>query len=259
MIDIILERIRQGYRTSKFPNQPPSLSERYQGKPEVDFSKCEKNCEQCSIVCPTSCISVSQQVISSLDIGSCVFCGKCANVCPNKAISFTMNYEMAYRKRDSMILKKSKSEETDTNNNVTKKNLDSLFRKSLKLRQVSVGGCNACEADINVLQTLTWDFSRFGLQIVASPRHADGIIVTGPVTKNMKVALLKTYDALSNPKIVIAVGTCAISGGIYKKSKECLDGLGSILPVDCYIPGCPPHPSTILDGLIKTMKSLFPI
>jgi len=259
MIDIIFERFRQGYRTSKFPNQPPSLSERYQGKPGIDFSKCENNCEQCSIVCPTSCISVSEQIISSLDIGSCIFCGKCASVCPSKAISFTNNYEMAYRTRDSMILKKSKPEEIEANSNDIGKKLDSLFRRSLKLRQVSAGGCNACEADINVLQTLAWDLGRFGLQIVASPRHADGIIVTGPVTKNMKEALLKTYDAISSPKIVIAVGACAISGGIYKKSEECLGGLESILPVNCYIPGCPPHPSTILDGLIKMMKDSFPV
>jgi Ni,Fe-hydrogenase III small subunit len=131
--------------------------------------------------------------------------------------------------------------------------LKKLFGRSFRLRQVSAGGCNACEADINVLSTVSWDIGRFGIQVVASPRHADGLIVTGPVTENMREALKKTYEALPAPKLVIACGACAISGGIYRTSPEQHQGAESQLPVDLFIPGCPPHPLTILHGLLRLL------
>jgi Ni,Fe-hydrogenase III small subunit len=131
-----------------------------------------------------------------------------------------------------------------------------LFGRSLKLRQVSAGGCNACEADINVLSTVVFDLGRFGIQVVASPRHADGLLITGPVTQSMRLALQKTYDAIPAPKIVIAVGACAISGGPYLGHPEAAGGADAVLPVDLYIPGCPPHPYTILDGLLRLLGRL---
>lgn len=124
------------------------------------------------------------------------------------------------------------------------------------MRQVSAAGCNACEADTNVLNTLTFDLGRFGIQFVASPRHADGILVTGPISKNMELALKKTYDAVPAPKIVIAVGSCAISGGIFREHEETGRGLDAIVPVDLYVPGCPPHPYTILDGLLRLLGKI---
>ena len=128
-----------------------------------------------------------------------------------------------------------------------------LFGRSLKLRQVSAAGCNACEADLNVLGTVVFDLGRFGIQFVASPRHADGLVVTGPVSENMRTALLDTYAAVPAPKLVIAVGACAISGGPYVDNPEVHNGCASIVPVDLFIPGCPPHPMTILDGLLRLL------
>jgi len=133
-----------------------------------------------------------------------------------------------------------------------------LFGRSLKLRQVSAGGCNACEAELNVLSTVVFDMARFGIQFVASPRHADGIVVSGAVSENMRTALLDTYAAIPRPKLVIAVGACAISGGPYVDNIEVHNGCGSLLPVDLFIPGCPPHPMTILDGLLRLLGRRVP-
>jgi Ni,Fe-hydrogenase III small subunit len=134
--------------------------------------------------------------------------------------------------------------------------LRKLFGRSLRLRQVSAGGCNACEAEINVLGTIGWDLWRFGIQLVASPRHADGLIVTGALSKNMELALKKTYDAVAAPKIVIAVGACAIAGGPFIGHPQIDNGASAIVPVDLFIAGCPPHPLTILDGLLRMLGRL---
>jgi Ni,Fe-hydrogenase III small subunit len=128
-----------------------------------------------------------------------------------------------------------------------------LFGRSLKLRQVSAGGCNACEAELAALGNVVFDLSRFGVQFVASPRHADGIVVTGPVTTNMERALRETYEAVPAPKLVIAVGACAISGGPFGGADSVRNGIPEDVPVDLYVPGCPPHPFTLLDGLLRLL------
>jgi Ni,Fe-hydrogenase III small subunit len=133
-----------------------------------------------------------------------------------------------------------------------------LFGRSLRLRQVSAGGCNGCEAELVALNNVVFDLSRFGIQFVASPRHADGIVITGPVTHNMEFALRKTYDAVPAPKIVIAVGACAISGGPFASSAVARDGVPQDIPVDLYVPGCPPHPATLLDGLLRLLGQIGP-
>jgi Ni,Fe-hydrogenase III small subunit len=131
-----------------------------------------------------------------------------------------------------------------------------LLGRSLRLRQVSAGGCNGCEVEASALQNVVFDFARFGIQFVASPRHADGLLVTGPVTRNMELALRKTYDAVPAPKIVVAAGACAISGGPFAGHEEVLGGAASTVPVDLYIAGCPPHPLTMLDGLLRLLGRL---
>ena len=128
-----------------------------------------------------------------------------------------------------------------------------LFARSLRLRQVSAGGCNGCGAELAALGNVVFDLSRFGVQFVASPRHADGLVITGPVTRNMEYALRKTYEAVPAPKIVIAVGACAISGGPFAGSSTAGDGVPHDIPVDLYVPGCPAHPVTLLDGLLRLL------
>lgn len=247
MFRAIAARWRQGYRTHAFPKVPPALPDGYRGRPNIDGAKCKKDCVECISVCPTSALSRADNAVA-MDLGRCLFCGECAAACPENAIGFSNDYRMAVNKRQSLVITHS-----DADRDALVENARRMFRRSLRLRQVSASGCNACEADTNVLGTLTFDLPRFGIDFVASPRHADGILVTGPVSENMKLALLKTYASVPEPKIVIAVGACAISGGPFMDHKEVHNGVTDLLPVDLFVPGCPPNPWTILDGLLRML------
>ncbi|MDX9703572.1 MAG: NADH-quinone oxidoreductase subunit NuoB [Candidatus Auribacterota bacterium] len=251
MFKALYSRLKQGYRTMPFPPKNDVLSKRFAGLPCVVSEKCKEDCAKCKAVCPTDAISGNGKDIS-IDLGKCLFCTECQRACPTGTINFSREYRMAVRDRNDLLIRDTLNRYEKT----LKKEIKNIFGRSLKLRQVSAGGCNACELDINVLNTLSFDLGRFGIQFVASPRHADGIVVTGPVTKNMFLALEKTYNAVPSPKLVIAVGACAISGGPYIDHTETYNGVSSILPVDLYIPGCPPHPLTILDGFLKIMKAM---
>jgi Ni,Fe-hydrogenase III small subunit/ferredoxin len=249
MWKIIKTRFQQGYRTSEFPNGPSGLPDRFRGRPAVSSKPCAEGCEACAEACPTGAIDLAKDGKVRLDLGKCLFCSECVTACPEGVISYTSDHRLATRARQDLVLSGPELELASALEEKTRR----LFGRSLKLREVCAGSCNGCEAELTALGNVVFDLSRFGVQFVASPRHADGIVVTGPVTENMRAALRATYEAVPGPKLVIAVGACAISGGPFAGSPQAHDGAGSTVPVDLYVPGCPPHPLTVLDGILRLL------
>jgi len=279
MLRVLYERLRQKHRTIAWPKREPTLPDRMRGRPTIDAARCPESCAECVAACPTGAIQRREGRLE-IDLGRCLFCDDCVRACSHGAITFRTEYRMAVRQRKDLVIERhihdGLTAETGMTPNAERRTQNAeqalgnkyplaraleresrrLFGRSLKLRQVSAGGCNACEADVNVLNTVVFDLGRFGVQFVASPRHADGLLITGPVSQNMRLALEKTYAAVPAPKIVIAVGACAISGGPYIGHPECCNGADPVLPVDLYIPGCPPHPMTTLDGIVRLLGRL---
>jgi Ni,Fe-hydrogenase III small subunit/NAD-dependent dihydropyrimidine dehydrogenase PreA subunit len=251
MFKTLLARARQGYRTAPYPVPDPGLPALFRGRPVLDPAKCVDGCAACVEVCPTDALRVSEAG-PELDLGRCIFCGDCVAACAEGAITLSRDWRVAASKRQGLVATGDRPLQIDA----LGRELRRLLGRSLRLRQVSAGGCNGCEVEVNALGNVVFDASRFGIDFVASPRHADGVLVTGPVTANMKEALLITYEAIAEPRLVIAAGACAISGGLFRDYQEVSNGVEGLLPVDLYVPGCPPHPLTILDGLLRLLGRL---
>jgi Ni,Fe-hydrogenase III small subunit len=172
--------------------------------------------------------------------------------CKCDAIQFTNYYKLSSTQRESLIITENMTpEDYEKFAVVSRQEIKKVFGKSLKLRQVSAGGCNGCEMELNACSNCNFDMGRFGIDFVASPRHADGIVITGPITKNMSYALEDCYKSTPDPKVVILAGSCAISGGVFKDSTQLDRSFLEKYPIDLYIPGCPVHPLTFINGVLE--------
>ncbi len=247
MLNTLKNRFKQGYRTTGYPQEKIELWNRYRGRPQINRDAPAEMVIQCAAACPQDAIDSDTR---KLDMGRCIFCGTCEEISKGSFVTFTQDFEIAVAEKEHLLTDGSLDALADHSRQHFKK----LFGRSLQLRQVSAAGCNACEADLNVLATPFFDLARFGINFVASPRHSDAIVVTGPISRNMKTALLQTYEAVPTPKAVIAVGSCTLTGGPFRGSPEITEGLDKLLPVDLFIPGCPPHPLTNLHALLTFFK-----
>lgn len=246
MLRLLNHIFKTGCKSQKefFPDLPPYA----QGLPYInDNAECGSGCDECVSVCPTNAIENKDSKIK-LDLGACINCSLCIETCSTGVIQKSLSTKTARSKRDQLILPLPEDsriqEEPDQHG---------LFQKSLSVRVVSTG-CSACDLEIGAAFNPIFDASRFGVNFVASPRTADALLVTGPCPKGMQEALLRTYEAMPGPKLVIACGTCAISGGVHKNGYADANGLESLLKIDVYIPGCPPHPWSIIHGLSTAMN-----
>jgi len=220
----------------------------FRGRPEISLEKVDT--KALIAVCPTNAITANPV---SIDLGKCVFCGECAFAFPEK-IKFTTDHIIATNDRNNLIVKEGETQNIVLNPALIKKEIADFFSGSLKLRQVSAGSDNSCELELNACSNVNFDMGRFGIEFVASPRHADGIVITGPITESMAEPLQICYDAIPSPKIIILAGTDAISGGIFADSPALNRSFLEKHKVDLYIPGNPIHPLTFINGVLELIR-----
>jgi len=249
MLRFLRARLEQGVRTTSIADDPAALSERFRGRPVFDPARCKAGCAECATKMPSEALIVSGPGPPRLDLGACLFSPDEAAACSNGAIRYTTDHRMASRTRSGLVTETGEPELARMLDHEMKR----LFGRSLRLRSVAAGSCNGCEAELVALGNVVFDMARFGIQFVASPRHADGMVLTGAVSKNMRAAVYRTYEAIPEPRLVIAVGACAINGGPFRGSPEVDDGLPSDIACDLWVPGCPPHPLTVVDGLLRLL------
>jgi Ni,Fe-hydrogenase III small subunit/Pyruvate/2-oxoacid:ferredoxin oxidoreductase delta subunit len=279
MFKILQKSVSTGIATANYPAEPARISERFRGRPSFDFEKW-KDARPAADVCPTGAISARDKGSSrtvTVDYGLCVFCGLCAEASSDQAVRITQEFELATTDRRNLVLTAdytlnaggshralckvdrqfSKAEANlERIGQKTRETIHKILGRSLHIREVDAGSCNGCEQEIVALNNPVHDIERFGIHFVASPRHADMLLVTGPVTRNMELALVKTHRAMAEPKVVVAVGACGISGGIFGENYASLGGVDKVLPVDVYIPGCPPRPQALLHGILLAVGRL---
>lgn len=219
----------------------------FRGRPEISLEKVDE--KGLSDLCPTNAIMIDPVRI---DLGKCTFCGECSSLFPGK-VKFTTDYKLSVNERERLIIAEGAVNKITLNPDLIRKEIRKLFSGSLKLRQVSAAGDNSCEMELNACSNVNFDMGRYGIEFVASPRHADGIVITGPISKNMSDPLQITYDAIPSPKIIILAGTDAISGGIFEGSPALNRKFIEENHIDLYVPGNPVHPLTFINGIMDLL------
>jgi len=247
MFDFLRVLLRQGRRTLAFPGGAVELPERFRGLPVLDVNDCGA-----PQPLPSLLPSATSDGRPAIDVGACLFTPEEAACTAAGRVAYSRDYRLASSTRDGLIATSGEIERAQSLDAAARR----LFGRSLRLRSVVAGSCGGCEAELVALGNVVFDLGRFGVQFVASPRHADGIVITGAFSRNMQGALAATYEATPPPRIVIAVGACAIAGGPFHGSSEVGHEALTGVPIDLYVPGCPPHPLTMLDGLLRLLGRL---
>jgi Ni,Fe-hydrogenase III small subunit len=221
----------------------------FRGRPIISNSISKEDEQRIIELCPTEAI---QSAPCRIDLGKCVFCKECEFALPGK-IRFINDYRIAANSRDGLIVSSGEDKPIRLDQGKIRKEIRSYFKHALKLRQVSAGGDNSAEMELNAAGNVNFDMGRYGIEFVASPRHADGIVITGPISENMSEALQICYDAIPKPKLIILSGTDAISGGIFAGSPAIDRSFLEKKLIDLYIPGNPPHPLTFINGILDML------
>lgn len=227
------------------------------GMPRFEPEKCGDGCDACAAVCPTAAITVEKSGIGSerlaVDYGRCVVCQLCVEACPDGAASLSSDWAFGVRSRADLKLA---GHFPTVAPPVSEPESRKGFRRSLHIRHVDAGSCNGCESELQALNNPFYNLHRLGIFFTNSPRFADLLLVTGPVTYAMREPLRRAYEAMPLPRWVMAVGTCAVSGGIAGGGYACGNGLEDVLPVDLYLPGCPPNPAAMIEAFLSFLDRM---
>ena len=239
--------VRRAQGTQFIPDLSAAVPGGFRGKPLIAAADCESACTACLDVCPSGAIALEPLRI---DLGRCVLCGDCEGVCPGARIGFTNDFRVSATERDALTVSAARP---DIDPIRVCAELHRRYGRSLKLRSVSAGGCNGCEMELNAVGNVNFDFGRYGVDFVASPRHADALVLSGPISRNMVGALQTCWDAIPEPKLLIAVGACAISGGVFADCEQVDRRFLETVKPSLYVPGCPTHPLTFIAGIMALL------